>query len=328
MKLTRSKAFLLIAVIAVAVAAEVKVSQLTPTSAVLPGSLFMLSEPSGSTYVSRSARWDVMIPSLTNVNALSIGSAAVDNTEFSALDGVTATATAGRIPIANGSAKLDTWITTGSTTAAGLVELATDGEAAASVAVQGNDSRMSNARTPTAHAASHQTGGSDALGSTIDSNAKVAVNKNSGATVGTRRRLNLIEGSGVTLTIADDAGNEEVDVTINSTGGAQAPVTLTDAATIAVDASLGSHFRVTLGGNRTLGVPTNPTDGQRILVEASQDATGNRILTPDPAAFVFGATVTTFIQTTNASARDYFTAVYNSARAKWDVSGNSYGFLP
>jgi len=44
--------------------------------------------------------------------------------------------------------------------------------------------------------------------------ARVSVSKNSGATVGSRRRINLIEGSGVTLTVADDSANEEVDVTI------------------------------------------------------------------------------------------------------------------
>ncbi len=50
----------------------------------------------------------------------------------------------------------------------------------------------------------------------LGNNARIAVNKNSGATVGTRRRLNFIEGAGTTLTITDDAGNEEVDITISS----------------------------------------------------------------------------------------------------------------
>lgn len=53
---------------------------------------------------------------------------------------------------------------------------------------------------------------------TLGNNARVAVSKNSGATVGTRRRINFIEGSNVTLTVADDSGNEEVDVTIASSG--------------------------------------------------------------------------------------------------------------
>lgn len=58
--------------------------------------------------------------------------------------------------------------------------------------------------------------------STLDANARVCVRKNSGADVGTRRRLNLIEGANVTLTIADDAGSEEVDITIACGGGAGA----------------------------------------------------------------------------------------------------------
>jgi hypothetical protein len=63
-----------------------------------------------------------------------------------------------------------------------------------------------------------------ALAALLDSNARCAVSKNSGATVGTRRRHNFIEGSGVTLTIADDAGNEEVDITIASSGGTDTKV--------------------------------------------------------------------------------------------------------
>jgi len=49
--------------------------------------------------------------------------------------------------------------------------------------------------------------------------SRVTVRKNSGADVGTRPRLNLIEGTNVTLTVADDAGGGEVDVTIAAAGG-------------------------------------------------------------------------------------------------------------
>lgn len=48
---------------------------------------------------------------------------------------------------------------------------------------------------------------------------KIEVTKNSGAVVGTRKQLNFIEGSNVTLTIADDAGNDQVDITIAASGG-------------------------------------------------------------------------------------------------------------
>jgi len=61
---------------------------------------------------------------------------------------------------------------------------------------------------PQAHADSDHTGAS-----------RVTVRKNSGADVGTRPRLNLIEGTNVTLTVADDAGGGEVDVTIAAAGG-------------------------------------------------------------------------------------------------------------
>lgn len=55
-------------------------------------------------------------------------------------------------------------------------------------------------------------------------------------------------------------------------------VTLTDAATVAVDLSLGNNFKLTLGGNRTLGVPTNMIAGTPFLIDVYQDITGSRTL--------------------------------------------------
>ena len=57
---------------------------------------------------------------------------------------------------------------------------------------------------------------------------------------------------------------------------------LTDAATIAVDASLGNDFRVTIAGNRTMGNPSNPTDGQKIIFQVTQ-GTGGRSRSPGAA---------------------------------------------
>lgn len=59
---------------------------------------------------------------------------------------------------------------------------------------------------------------------------------------------------------------------------AHVPVTLTDAATIAVDMDTGTVFTVTLGGNRTLGNPTNADVGQSGLLRVVQDGTGSRTL--------------------------------------------------
>jgi hypothetical protein len=48
--------------------------------------------------------------------------------------------------------------------------------------------------------------------------------KHNGTTVGQRSTLNLIDGSNVTLTIADDSAGNKVDVTIASTGGGGASI--------------------------------------------------------------------------------------------------------
>ena len=73
--------------------------------------------------------------------------------------------------------------------------------------------------TGTITAAQHGSLGSGAdHTSDLSANARVAVKK-AGSVVGTRRGINFVEGTNVTLTIADDAGNEEVDVTITATGG-------------------------------------------------------------------------------------------------------------
>lgn len=45
------------------------------------------------------------------------------------------------------------------------------------------------------------------------------VRKNSGTTDYERTRLNFIEGANVTLTVSDDATNDEIDITIASSGG-------------------------------------------------------------------------------------------------------------
>lgn len=95
----------------------------------------------------------------------------------------------------------------------------------------------------------------------LGNNARVAVRKNSGAVVGTRRRLNLVEGGNITLTVADDGANEEVDVTVAATvppaviTATQVTVTLPyppqlSAALTVVDAAIGSGSKVlvTLAG--------------------------------------------------------------------------------
>ncbi|HMH70096.1 MAG TPA: hypothetical protein VK502_01760 [Candidatus Saccharimonadales bacterium] len=96
------------------------------------------------------------------------------------------------------------------------------------------------------------------------------------------------------------------------------PVTLTDAATVATDASLGNHFRVTLTANRILGVPSNPVDGQKVTWEVIQDGVGSHTLTLD-AIFALGTDISTITLSTAAGARDFLGAVYNATATKWYV---------
>lgn len=96
------------------------------------------------------------------------------------------------------------------------------------------------------------------------------------------------------------------------------PVVLADGATISTDASLSTLFRVTLGGNRTLGNPTNPIDGQRIIWELTQDVTGGRTLTLG-SAFALGMDFPSVTLSTAAGKRDFLGAIYNSTTLKWYV---------
>ncbi len=59
---------------------------------------------------------------------------------------------------------------------------------------------------------------------------------------------------------------------------AGALVTLPDDATIATDMATGINFMVTLGGNRTLGAPTNTQVGRSGCIFIVQDGTGSRTL--------------------------------------------------
>ena len=84
------------------------------------------------------------------------------------------------------------------------------------------------------HKATHETAGADEINLSAligepatltthrttgshDGAQKVTIRKNTGADVGTRTRINLIEGTNVSLVIADDPVDNEVDITIGET---------------------------------------------------------------------------------------------------------------
>jgi len=82
------------------------------------------------------------------------------------------------------------------------------------------DTLHASAFATTAHKNTHKTTGSDAFIVTdlLDGIARITVRKNTGANVGSRRRINFIEGTGISFTVTDVAGSEEVTVRVDATG--------------------------------------------------------------------------------------------------------------
>ena len=96
-------------------------------------------------------------------------------------------------------------------------------------------------------------------------------------------------------------------------------VSLTDGVTVAVDMSAGINFTVTLGGNRTLGAPTNTKTGQSGVIYVVQDGTGSRTLAYNSVYKFAGGTAPTL--STAASTVDRLTYfVRSSTHIDLDIS--------
>ena len=89
--------------------------------------------------------------------------------------------------------------------------------------------------------------------------------------------------------------------------------TLTDGSSIDWNAATQDVCKVTLGGNRTLNAPTNPTTGQFISLLAIQDGTGSRTLSFNAIYEFKDDTAPTL--TTTAAKGDVFVFRYNGS--KW-----------
>lgn len=95
--------------------------------------------------------------------------------------------------------------------------------------------------------------------------------------------------------------------------------TLTDAATVAWDVAAAQVAKVTLGGNRTFGAPTNQVAGAYYGLLVTQDGTGSRTGAWN-TVFKF-PTATAPTLTTTASAKDFF--VFRSDGTNMYLAGKS-----
>jgi hypothetical protein len=128
----------------------------------------------------------------------------------------------------------------------------------------------------------------------------------------------VTSGSSVGIGTSSPAATLDVSGSVSIAKANVQSQTLTDASTISWDTSLGQIATVTLGGNRTIGAPTNLKVGTFIL-HVIQDGTGSRTLSWN-SVFKWPAGVAPTL-TTTASRRDLFSFVCDGT--------NLYGsFLP
>lgn len=101
---------------------------------------------------------------------------------------------------------------------------------------------------------------------------------------------------------------------------------LTDGATPALDASLGTIFTLSAAGDRTIAVPSNATSGQKIVIRHLASG-GARTLALNTGAggFRFGSDITALSQTASGKT-DYIGCIYNAADSFWDVVAFTKGF--
>ena len=132
-------------------------------------------------------------------------------------------------------------------------------------------------------------------------------------------------GSVLTGAISGPASAAEQATTVEPGAVAPAVVFLTDAATIAVDASLGNDFRVTIAGNRTMGSPADPADGQKITFQVTQGSGGPFTLAWS-TVYEFSTGLPQPTLSTTAGQTDLLGFIYNAAKGKWLLAGAIIGF--
>lgn len=140
-------------------------------------------------------------------------------------------------------------------------------------------------------------------------------------------QMSITASGAVGIGIASPAYKLDVAGTVRSTrqfsntvvisGGIVAP---------SIDASLGHTFRLSAGEDNTIGAPTNPVDGQKILILHYASGAGRTLtLSTVSGAFRFGSDITT-LSRTESGKTDYIGCVYNATDNKWDVVAYVKGY--
>jgi hypothetical protein len=95
-------------------------------------------------------------------------------------------------------------------------------------------------------------------------------------------------------------------------------VTLNDGATVPVNAALGNDFRWSPGASgHTLSNPTNPADGQKIIVQVTQPASGGPYTIQYDTNYLFTTGLPAPTLSVTNSQVDILGFIYNAALGKW-----------
>ncbi len=102
-------------------------------------------------------------------------------------------------------------------------------------------------------------------------------------------------------------------------------VTLADAATVALDSSLGNEFYLSTAAGRTIGVPSNApaaglTQTIHIYVKNTDSGSHTLTLTTTGAGFRFGAEIVA-ITDIPAGKTNHIIAKWHAVDSRWDVVG-------
>jgi hypothetical protein len=174
------------------------------------------------------------------------------------------------------------------------------------------------------------------LGDTMYGGASGVVTRLPGDTSNIRKFLRELSSGGVaaapawdTLQASDIPALVQYALLAGATFTGQASprvVSLSQSAgNVAVDASQGNDFRITLTASGwTIKTPTNPTDGQLIMFVLTQDGTGGRTVTWD-TGYSFGSGTPPTLSVA-AGAADLVGFKYVVAKSKWCATGSAPGY--